>query len=168
MSFSQGLKNEFETAVVNERSVFEPLKFYCIYNYTLAALRVNKFFLFEYHSVRKETNTARNTAEKQILQKSPFQTYTHNMSLLSLTHYRLFHCHLLDKSICHFRGVWVYFVTFIPVFLWKILLANTEDPDQMPHCVASDLGLHYLPMTLLWFPSKNGLSRLYLILLAVL
>ena len=28
--FSKGLKNEFETAVVNESSVFEPLKFYCI------------------------------------------------------------------------------------------------------------------------------------------
>ena len=28
--FSLELKNEFETAVVNERSVFEPLKFYCI------------------------------------------------------------------------------------------------------------------------------------------
>ena len=29
-AFSKGLKNEFETAVVNEPSVFEPLKFYCI------------------------------------------------------------------------------------------------------------------------------------------
>ena len=28
--FSKGLKNEFETAVVNEPSVFEPLKLYCI------------------------------------------------------------------------------------------------------------------------------------------
>ena len=28
--FSKGFKNEFETAVVNEPSVFEPLKFYCI------------------------------------------------------------------------------------------------------------------------------------------
>ena len=28
--FSQGLKNEFDKAVVNEPSVFEPLKFYCI------------------------------------------------------------------------------------------------------------------------------------------
>ena len=28
---SKGLMNEFETAVVNEPSVFEPLKFYCIY-----------------------------------------------------------------------------------------------------------------------------------------
>ena len=27
--FSQGFKNEFETAMVNEPSVFEPLKFYC-------------------------------------------------------------------------------------------------------------------------------------------
>ena len=28
--FSKGLKNKFETAVINELSVFEPLKFYCI------------------------------------------------------------------------------------------------------------------------------------------
>ena len=28
--FSKELQNEFETAVVNESSVFEPLKFYCI------------------------------------------------------------------------------------------------------------------------------------------
>ena len=28
--FPKGLKNEFETAMVNEPSVFEPLKFYCI------------------------------------------------------------------------------------------------------------------------------------------
>ena len=26
-----GLKKEFETALVNESSVFEPLKFYCTY-----------------------------------------------------------------------------------------------------------------------------------------
>ena len=28
---SKGLKNEFETAMVNEPSVFEPLKFYCMF-----------------------------------------------------------------------------------------------------------------------------------------
>ena len=28
--FSKGLKNEFETTVVNQPSVLEPLKFYCI------------------------------------------------------------------------------------------------------------------------------------------
>ena len=30
ITFVKGLKNEFETAVVNEPSVFEPLKFYCV------------------------------------------------------------------------------------------------------------------------------------------
>ena len=30
MGFSKELKNEFETVVVNEPSVFESLKFYCI------------------------------------------------------------------------------------------------------------------------------------------
>ena len=28
--FSKGLKKEFETALVNKTSVFEPLKFFCI------------------------------------------------------------------------------------------------------------------------------------------
>ena len=30
--FLKGFKNEFETAVVNEPSVFEPQKFYCMLN----------------------------------------------------------------------------------------------------------------------------------------
>ena len=34
------------------------------------------------------------------------------------------------------------------------LFANSGDPDQTPHPVATDLGLHYLPNTLL------GVSRL--------
>ena len=29
-------------------------------------------------------------------------------------------------------------------------MANSVDPDQMPHSAASDLGLHCLPMSLLW------------------
>ena len=39
----------------------------------------------------------------------------------------------------------------IYIFLEKVakLFANSEDPDQMPHCAASDLGLHCLPITLL-------------------
>ena len=36
------------------------------------------------------------------------------------------------------------------------LFANSEDPDQMPHSVASDLGLHCLPITLL---GVYGLQR---------
>ena len=34
---SQGLKNEFEAAMVNEPSGFEPLKFYCIYDLSNSA-----------------------------------------------------------------------------------------------------------------------------------
>ena len=30
MGFLEGTKKEFETAMVNEPSVFEPLKFYCL------------------------------------------------------------------------------------------------------------------------------------------
>ena len=45
--FPRGLKNEFETAVVNEPSVFEPLKFYCIYfprvPYSVFAFRGNLY-----------------------------------------------------------------------------------------------------------------------------
>ena len=36
--------------------------------------------------------------------------------------------------------------------------ANSGDPDQMPHSVASDLGLHCLPFTLLWVSDYNGLK----------
>ena len=31
-----------------------------------------------------------------------------------------------------------------------ILNANSEDPDQTPRYAASDLGIHCLPMSLLW------------------
>ena len=59
-----------------------------------------------------------------------------------------FHCYMLDESICHFRGVRS-ILSLLFYFCWKILLANNVDPDQMPHFVMSDLGLHCLPVTLL-------------------
>ena len=31
--------------------------------------------------------------------------------------------------------------------LIEIMQANSGDPDQKPHSVASDLGQHYLPMS---------------------
>ena len=34
--FSKGPKNEFETAMVNKPSVFEPPKFYCVHLHNLA------------------------------------------------------------------------------------------------------------------------------------
>ena len=51
---------------------------------------------------------------------------------------------MLDASVCHFKDV----LSYLLYFGLKILLANNEDPDPTPHCVASDLGVHCLPMTL--------------------
>ena len=46
-------------------------------------------------------------------------------------------------------GVSDLFCRFYSIFfLWKIKLTKSVDPDQTPHYVASDLGLHCLPMTL--------------------
>ena len=61
-------------------------------------------------------------------------------------------------SICHFRGVRsILLILFC--FCWKILSANNVDPDQMPHYVVFDLGLHCLHMTFYGFPGKNGLRH---------
>ena len=38
------------------------------------------------------------------------------------------------------------------------MLANSEDLAQIPNHVATDLGLHCLPMTLYGVPSKNELK----------
>ena len=63
---------------------------------------------------------------------------------------------MLDKSIYHFRGVRS-FLSLLFYFLWKNLLENNVDPDQMLHYVASDLCLHCLPMTLfMGFQVKIG------------
>ena len=41
-----------------------------------------------------------------------------------------------------------------------ILFANSGDPDQAPHSVAYDLGLHCLPITLLrGSPDYNELNQ---------
>ena len=55
---------------------------------------------------------------------------------------------MLDDSICHFRLV-ESILSLLFYFRRKVLLANNVDPDQMPHYVASDLGLHCLRMTFL-------------------
>ena len=41
------------------------------------------------------------------------------------------------------------FCCFYCIFDGKNLLTNNVDPDQTPHYMASDLGLHCLHMTLL-------------------
>ena len=60
----------------------------------------------------------------------------------------LFHCYILDESICHVRGIGS-ILSLLFYFHWKIMLANSVGPDQMPHHVASDLGLHCFSMALL-------------------
>ena len=52
--FSQGLKQEFETAMVNKPSVFEPLKFYC--SYCQKAMLKHGGFL-EFHEYMKKQNS---------------------------------------------------------------------------------------------------------------
>ena len=56
----------------------------------------------------------------------------------------------LKESIPDIRGVWCTF-SFLFYFKSMFLLANSEDPDQMPHSAASDLGLHCLPMSQKWY-----------------
>ena len=45
--FYKGLKNDFEAAVENEPSVFEPRKFYCMYECTLYHHEVNLLRFYE-------------------------------------------------------------------------------------------------------------------------
>ena len=59
----------------------------------------------------------------------------------------LFHCYIWTSSF-DILGVSGLFRRFYSIFLRKILLANNVDPDQTPHDVASDLGLHCLSVNL--------------------
>ena len=61
----------------------------------------------------------------------------------------LFYLNSLDRFISYMRGVWV--VLLLPCFVEiSKFNANSVDPDQTPRSVASDLGLHILPISLLW------------------
>ena len=55
---SKGPKNEFETSVVNEPSVFEPLEFYCIYTLPIRQpyirVQIKFFFKYTYFEHKKE------------------------------------------------------------------------------------------------------------------
>ena len=58
----------------------------------------------------------------------------------------LYHCYQLDSSISNVSVVWYYFVILFELQL-NILLVNSKDPDQTPHSVASDLGMHCLSLS---------------------
>ena len=80
----------------------------------------------------------------------PQCTITKHMGHLS-SHACFTHYVLVGSSIviCWIRpfvilGVPLSVLSLSFYFWWKILLANNVDSDQMPHYVASDLGLHCL------------------------
>ena len=58
---------------------------------------------------------------------------------------------MLDESILSFQGCQVFFVTFI-LFLMENSVSKQVDPVQTHHYVASDLGLHCLPMIIIQVP----------------
>ena len=57
--FPMGLKNEFETAIVIEPSVFEPLKFYCIYLKRAHSLYIEVTVQCFFHIARSQVDIAR-------------------------------------------------------------------------------------------------------------
>ena len=58
MTLFKGLKNEFEISVVNEPSVFEPLKFYCIKQRVISHRH-----LYNIYPVRRPINLTANGRE---------------------------------------------------------------------------------------------------------
>ena len=57
LDFSKGLKDELERAVVNEPSVFEPLKFYCIQKILKNIVKVTLVEIFPFLFTIKQSET---------------------------------------------------------------------------------------------------------------
>ena len=58
-----------------------------------------------------------------------------------------FYIYSLDRSISYRRGVWLFFFLLLPYFVEiPVFNASNISSGQAPY----DLGLHYLPMSLLW------------------
>ena len=53
-----------------------------------------------------------------------------------------------------------FFLLLLPCFIEISVNANSVDPDQTPRSAASDLGLHCLPISILWL-SINGFRQWY-------
>ena len=71
----------------------------------------------------------------------------HNFNINPFMPNGLFYLHTSDRSISSIRDVWL--ILIITIFN-PLFYANSVDPDQTPHSAASDLGLHCLPISLLW------------------
>ena len=107
----------------------------------ISNLRVFRNIFFQRHNIINLTVSSRCTL------------LWNHYKIFELTHYPLypggpFHWYILDETICHDMGVGS--ILWILSYFWrKFLLANNVDPNQTPHNVASDLGLHCLPETIL-------------------
>ena len=75
-----------------------------------------------------------------------------NMLIWNLTHL----CRVDSSSLCLWIGPFaiadcVVSFLLLPYYIEiPVFNANSVDPDQTPRSAASDLGLHCLPMSLLW------------------
>ena len=73
------------------------------------------------------------------------------MNILYINPNGLVYLKALDCSISNRKGMFISLLLHVPCFIEiPVFNANSVDPDQMPHSMASDLGLHCLPMSLLW------------------
>ena len=62
-----------------------------------------------------------------------------------------FYLNTLDRSISNLRGGGLVTFLLLTCFIeFLVFNANSVDPDQTPRSAASDLGLHCLPVFLLW------------------
>ena len=70
-----------------------------------------------------------------------------------------FYLNSLDRSISNRKGVMLNCIN--AMFIWiSVFNANSIDPDQMPHFVATDLGLYHLSMSIFRDTRHYGLTYL--------
>ena len=87
--FSKVLKNEFETGVVNEPSVFEPLKFYCIFSdflqiyLNLDILMLVSFPQFNYQILRCTASLYQIDRKKEMGNANPADKWCKNDVVLT-------------------------------------------------------------------------------------
>ena len=123
-------------------------------NFLENPFRVNLQVLQANHPIRRKVRLTRLSASINDILHHHFSVVLAiiliHMDILNrnLITSRFFHYHVLDESICHYRAV-LSILSVLFYFRREILLANTVYPDQTPHDVMSNLGLHYLPMALL-------------------
>ena len=75
---------------------------------------------------------------RKVTAKSPGVSIYLNLFMQS----GLFYLNSLNWSICNWRGAWLVFIITLFYSDSCIINANSVDPDQMPHSVASNLDLH--------------------------